>query len=154
MECSLLSWPCFFTRHCLWETDSSQSEDQRGHMKTWCRDSGLWTPCHDWFGLSIFWGVGVGKKVSEFQPPARLLSSPPTFPACLVYVPTVGTKKTLQSTGGALSEWADGSFLSVSPRAGQTPPNPIFIRSFPFILLLVSDIFQFLNTQFFIFHIL
>ena len=107
---------------------SSQSEDQRGHMKTWCRhchtlprDSGLWVPCHDWFGLSVFLGVGVGvgKKVSEFQPPTRLLSSPPTFPACLVSVPTVGTKKTLQSTAGALSEWGRWLFPFCIPQ-GRT----------------------------------
>lgn len=139
---------------------SSQSEDQRGHMKTWCRDchtlprdSGLWAPCHDWFGLSVFWavGVGMGKKFSEFQPPTHLLSSPPTFPACLVSVPTVGRRLYRAQLEPCLNE-ADGSFPSVSPRAGQTPPNPIFTRSFPFTLLLISDIFQFSNTQFFIFR--
>ena len=140
---------------------SSQSEDQRGHMKTWwwdChtlpRDSGLWAPCHDWFGLSIFGGVGVGKKVSEFQPPTRLLSSPPTSPVCLSLSQQWAQRRLYRAQLEPCLNEAGGSSLSVSSRAGQTPPNPIFVRSFPLILLLISDIFEFSNTQFFIFHIL
>ena len=62
---------------------SSQSEDQRGHMKTWCRDSGLWTPCHDWFGLSIFLGGwGWGRRLVSFShPPASFPLHPPFPPA-------------------------------------------------------------------------
>lgn len=140
---------------------SSQSEDQRGHMKTWCRDchtlprdSGLWAPCHDWFGLSGFWGWGWGRRLVSFShPPTSFPLHPPFLPALSLSQQWAQRRLYRAQLEPCLNE-ADGSFLSVSPRAGQTPPNPVFIRPFPFILLLISDIFQFSNTQFFIFHIL
>lgn len=87
--------------------------------------------------------VSLG-KISEFQPLTHLLPSPPTFPLGLVSIPTVGTRKTLQSTAGALSEWGRWLFPSCIPQ-GLGRRHQILIPSFPLIFLLIFDTFQFSN---------
>lgn len=117
---------------------SSQSEDQRGHMKTWCRDchtlprdSGLWAPCHDWFGLSGFWGWGWGRRLVSFSHPPTSFPLHPPFPPAL----SLSQQWEEYSTEHSWSlVWMRQMALSFLCPPGRDRPHPILSSSGLFLL--------------------